>query len=158
MASLGPIILPSWQHVHLQQCESAVVTQRQAFLPGADPLAILRESNDNHSHSITCVWPMYICVCAAVSDKAILAAVAEGANSLDDLRVDLGVAMNCGCCAAAAEGIICEAKAKRIHVEDHAMHCAPCHGVSANEPGDSERVEHPANGRPRRVWPILEMA
>jgi bacterioferritin-associated ferredoxin len=101
---------------------------------------------------------MYICVCAAVTDSAIRSAVAEGANSLDDLRIDLGVALNCGSCASAAEGLICEAKARLIHVEDLAMQCAASHGVSANESGDSERVATMVGGRPRKVWRILETA
>ncbi|MGA2551508.1 MAG: (2Fe-2S)-binding protein [Burkholderiaceae bacterium] len=55
---------------------------------------------------------MYICVCAAVTDREIRAKVAEGAHTLDDLRIDLGVALQCGTCACAAENLICETRAK----------------------------------------------
>jgi bacterioferritin-associated ferredoxin len=101
---------------------------------------------------------MYICVCAAVTDRAVRAAVAEGANSLDDLRIDLGVAMNCGSCARAAEHVICETKAKLIHLNEFEVH---------GEAGNSERVAANASvaspdqqgaPTPRRVWPILEVA
>jgi bacterioferritin-associated ferredoxin len=102
---------------------------------------------------------MYICVCAAVTDRAIRAAVAEGANSLDDLRIDLGVAMNCGSCAHAAEHVICETKAKLIHLHRYEVH---------GDAGKRERVaanasvacsdQHDARNTPQRVWPILEVA
>jgi bacterioferritin-associated ferredoxin len=55
---------------------------------------------------------MYICLCAAVTDRAIRAKVLEGAQTLDDLRIDLGVALACGTCASAAEGIIAEMQAQ----------------------------------------------
>ena len=101
---------------------------------------------------------MYICVCAAVSDKAIRAAVAEGANTLDDLRIDLGVAMNCGSCASAAEGVICAAKARLIHV-DELMQCAPLHrGDSANEESANQPSPAHVQNRPARIWPIFETA
>lgn len=55
---------------------------------------------------------MYICVCAAVTDREIRATVANGAETLDDLRIDLGVALRCGSCACAAEELICDTKAR----------------------------------------------
>ncbi|MEA5445232.1 (2Fe-2S)-binding protein [Gammaproteobacteria bacterium AB-CW1] len=44
---------------------------------------------------------MYVCVCNAVSDRAILAAIDEGAHSLPCLMDRLGVATACGTCEEA---------------------------------------------------------
>jgi len=41
---------------------------------------------------------MYVCICNGVTDKQIRAAVATGANSLQQLRDQLGVASQCGGC------------------------------------------------------------
>ncbi len=49
---------------------------------------------------------MYVCVCNAISDKAIKAAVANGARTLADLQAQLGVATCCGCCASCAESYL----------------------------------------------------
>jgi len=46
---------------------------------------------------------MFICVCNAVTERAVLAAVAEGADSLADLQGQLGLATCCGACAALAQ-------------------------------------------------------
>jgi bacterioferritin-associated ferredoxin len=102
---------------------------------------------------------MYICVCAAVTDRAIRAAVAEGANSLDDLRIDLGVAMNCGSCAQAAEHVICETMAKLLHLKAYEVHGEagnPARAAANASVASSE--QHLAAQAPRRVWPILEVA
>jgi bacterioferritin-associated ferredoxin len=45
---------------------------------------------------------MYVCVCNAITERQVRAAVDGGATSLDDLRYELGVATCCGCCAATA--------------------------------------------------------
>lgn len=45
---------------------------------------------------------MYICICNAISDRQVTAAVAQGATTLADLQDGLGVATNCGCCAETA--------------------------------------------------------
>ena len=101
---------------------------------------------------------MFICVCAAVTDRAIRAAVAAGANSLDDLRIDLGVAMNCGTCARAAEHVICETQANLIHLNPYEVHgeARTSERVAANASVASPD-QHGAQA-PRRVWPILEVA
>jgi bacterioferritin-associated ferredoxin len=52
---------------------------------------------------------MYICVCKAVSDKRIHAAVSEGACSLRDLSRELGVGTGCGKCVSAARHVLGEA-------------------------------------------------
>lgn len=45
---------------------------------------------------------MYICICNAITDSQIKAAVASGATTLADLQFDLGVATGCGRCAESA--------------------------------------------------------
>jgi len=45
---------------------------------------------------------MYICVCNAVTERQVRAAVAAGAATLSDLQFELGVASCCGCCAETA--------------------------------------------------------
>jgi bacterioferritin-associated ferredoxin len=42
--------------------------------------------------------PMIVCVCKAVSDRHIKAAVEEGATCMRDLTRDLGVGTCCGKC------------------------------------------------------------
>ena len=54
---------------------------------------------------------MYVCVCRAVTDRQIRAAVADGARSLKDLRQGLGVASECGRCASCARQVLREAVA-----------------------------------------------
>lgn len=49
---------------------------------------------------------MYVCVCNAISDKAVKKAVANGARTLADLQAQLGVATCCGCCASCAESYL----------------------------------------------------
>lgn len=41
---------------------------------------------------------MYVCVCKAVSDKAINRAIDGGACSVRDLKNELGAGTNCGRC------------------------------------------------------------
>lgn len=49
---------------------------------------------------------MYICVCNAVTERQVRACVAEGATTLEDLQIDLGVAMCCGTCADTARSYL----------------------------------------------------
>jgi bacterioferritin-associated ferredoxin len=46
---------------------------------------------------------MYVCICAAVTDRQIKQAVREGASTIDDLALQLGVGAGCGCCRAAVQ-------------------------------------------------------
>lgn len=41
---------------------------------------------------------MYVCICNGITDKQIRAAAAGGANTLQALRDELGVASQCGGC------------------------------------------------------------
>lgn len=45
---------------------------------------------------------MFICICNAITERQVQAAVAQGASSLTDLQGQLGVASCCGCCAETA--------------------------------------------------------
>jgi bacterioferritin-associated ferredoxin len=49
---------------------------------------------------------MYVCICNAVTDKMIRAAVAEGASSLADLNRMTGCAGGCGSCADLAREVL----------------------------------------------------
>ncbi|MCF4009387.1 bacterioferritin-associated ferredoxin [Rheinheimera sp. UJ63] len=49
---------------------------------------------------------MFICVCKAVSDKAIKQAIAEGADSMRALKNQLGVGSQCGKCLCQAAQLL----------------------------------------------------
>ena len=51
---------------------------------------------------------MYVCICSGVTDSQIRSAAFEGATRLSDLNERLGVAIQCGTCAHAAEDILAE--------------------------------------------------
>lgn len=53
---------------------------------------------------------MYVCVCRAVTERQIRDAAHAGARTLKDLRRILGVASECGQCAAAARQCLAEAR------------------------------------------------
>lgn len=41
---------------------------------------------------------MIVCVCKSVSDRQIKACIEAGASTMEDLQIDLGVALCCGKC------------------------------------------------------------
>ncbi len=49
---------------------------------------------------------MYVCICNPVSDTEVRRCIRNGASTLSDLKMQLGVASNCGMCASAAVAII----------------------------------------------------
>lgn len=49
---------------------------------------------------------MYVCVCNAVTDSQIIAAVGAGHGTLRALRDHLGVAAECGRCARCAHDLV----------------------------------------------------
>ncbi len=49
---------------------------------------------------------MYVCLCNGITEGQIRDAVAGGASSLLALRLELGVASSCGCCADCAQQVI----------------------------------------------------
>jgi bacterioferritin-associated ferredoxin len=61
---------------------------------------------------------MYVCICAAVSDRQINDAVRAGASSLDALAVELGVGAGCGCCRGLAEELIAAAGVSPTQVRE----------------------------------------
>ena len=61
---------------------------------------------------------MYVCICNAITDHKIKEAVASGANSLTDLKDQLGVATCCGCCADLATSFL-TANAGNAHTQLH---------------------------------------
>ena len=51
---------------------------------------------------------MYVCICNPVSDTEVRRCVRSGACTLSDLKMELGIASQCGMCASAAVAIIAE--------------------------------------------------
>ena len=45
---------------------------------------------------------MYICICNAITDRQINEAIANGASTIADLQLQLGVATDCGTCLESA--------------------------------------------------------
>ncbi|MGM0564096.1 MAG: bacterioferritin-associated ferredoxin [Pseudomonadota bacterium] len=60
---------------------------------------------------------MYVCVCKGVTDRQIRQAVDDGAGTLRAVRMQLGVASQCGCCARCAQSVIEEHKAADENAE-----------------------------------------
>jgi bacterioferritin-associated ferredoxin len=58
----------------------------------------------NYTH----LKPMYVCLCNPVTDREIRGCVKQGARTLSDLQMQLGVAAQCGMCASAALAIVDE--------------------------------------------------
>lgn len=52
---------------------------------------------------------MYVCVCNAITEKAVQDCAREGARSVDDLAAKLGVGTGCGCCRECARDVLREA-------------------------------------------------
>lgn len=57
---------------------------------------------------------MYICICNAVNERQIHAAVEAGATTLADLQFELGVATCCGCCAEMAQEYLPGGRCSRV--------------------------------------------
>ena len=68
---------------------------------------------------------MYVCICAAVTDRQVRAAVADGADTLDQLTFRLGVGAGCGCCRETAQQMLAETCGR------HCPHAAECMAASA---------------------------
>lgn len=49
---------------------------------------------------------MYVCICSAVTDRAIAQAARDGAHTLEQLSGELGVGVCCGMCRDAALEIV----------------------------------------------------
>ncbi len=55
---------------------------------------------------------MYICVCNAVTDRAIVEAVEQGARQPEDLASTLGLGLCCGRCKSCAKELLAETLAR----------------------------------------------
>ena len=53
---------------------------------------------------------MYVCICNAVTEKAVRECVAGGCCSLDELAMELGVGAGCGRCRDCATDVLREAQ------------------------------------------------
>lgn len=51
---------------------------------------------------------MIVCVCKSVSDRKIRAAIAEGADTFDELQFELGVATCCGKCEQSVREVMAQ--------------------------------------------------
>lgn len=70
---------------------------------------------------------MYVCLCRAVTDRDIEAAVDEGARSLKDLSLTLGVATQCGKCSCHAKQCLSQSVSEQTERQ-------PVHYVQAAMP------------------------
>jgi bacterioferritin-associated ferredoxin len=69
---------------------------------------------------------MIVCVCKAVSDRTIRAALADGVSSFDELQFELGVATCCGKCESVAREMV------------------DCHAACAHRPAHAAPVARPS--------------
>ena len=49
---------------------------------------------------------MIVCVCKVVSDREIKRAIVNGATTLEDLQIDLGVCVNCKKCETCVRDLL----------------------------------------------------
>lgn len=54
-----------------------------------------------------------VCVCNFITEKEILATIAEGARDLEDIKLMTGAGTSCGKCHAAINGLLAGAAVKR---------------------------------------------
>ena len=69
-------------------------------------------------HTLARLRIMYVCVCNAVTDKQIINAAHNGADSIKDLSSELNVGTCCGRCVSCAKGLLrenCPKKNGRQH-------------------------------------------
>ena len=59
---------------------------------------------------------MYICICNAVSEKAVRECARNGVCSLDQLAFELGVGSGCGRCRDCASDLLRDAQAEPLTV------------------------------------------
>ncbi|HET6631699.1 MAG TPA: (2Fe-2S)-binding protein [Rhodanobacteraceae bacterium] len=55
---------------------------------------------------------MYVCVCNAVTDRAIRRAARDGVRTFEELRATTGCSGGCGCCEPTARKLFAEALAE----------------------------------------------
>ena len=57
---------------------------------------------------------MYVCLCKGITDTQIRAAIQDGASSMRDLRISLGVASQCGKCGVLTRDIMRESMTSAV--------------------------------------------
>ena len=57
---------------------------------------------------------MYVCLCQGVTDSDIIAALEDGAETLEDIQKQLGAATGCGSCREYTEQLVDSARASSI--------------------------------------------
>ena len=67
-------------------------------------------------------YTMYVCVCLAVTERQIVAAVEAGARNLRDLRQELGITTECSRCARCAHECLRGALRQQDERSAPAMH------------------------------------
>lgn len=60
---------------------------------------------------------MYVCICKAVTERQIYAAIKAGAHSLKELRRKLGIIDECGQCASSAKHCLRKACQERANLK-----------------------------------------
>ncbi|TAL81235.1 MAG: hypothetical protein EPN46_06985 [Candidimonas sp.] len=76
---------------------------------------------------------MFICICNAITERDVQAAVAGGAGSLSDLQAQLGIATACGCCADAALQYLPGARHGSPLQSEHGLGTGAMAGSAAND-------------------------
>jgi bacterioferritin-associated ferredoxin len=98
------------------------------YEPAARRALFANKSNaiDNHSHSrLQCA--MIICLCKAVSDRHIRAAVKGGAASLRDITRELGVGTCCGKCVPEAKAALAACLPQRNDAAQRNLTASPAY-------------------------------
>lgn len=75
---------------------------------------------------------MYVCLCKAVTDKAIKQAIAEGEQTMRCLKNRLGVGSQCGKCVGQASQILHNEMLYQ-HASTHNAGQIPCYNLGQNQ-------------------------
>jgi len=73
---------------------------------------------------------MYVCVCNAVTESALKAAVCSGVRDLDGLQARTGCGSGCGCCRELAAQLIVEHAATIDAPTEHGGNVLPFRQVA----------------------------
>lgn len=81
---------------------------------------------------------MIVCLCKSVSDRQIKACVDAGANSLEELQMDLGVALCCGKCEGYVREMLDGSTYTRTACACACANTCACVGRALAEPRETE--------------------
>lgn len=84
---------------------------------------------------------MFICICNAITERDVQAAVADGAGSLSDLQAQLGIATCCGCCAETAAQYLPGGGYESPLHNEHGLGAGSIAGPAANDAAVTTLVE-----------------